>query len=219
MDKYIQYTSYGTFGIYNYDNGDGALTLTAVSSIEDTPTVPDTPAWSDVDGKYDVYELVTAPENGDVVVIYNPGNAKALSSADSGYYKAGVEAAVTGENYIASLEKPLTARQINDIKAEVAAAKAEVKKANTGVVENWTQDTRNAILTHIDNAAKAIDCTATANTKGGIDIKDTAGATIVTNDELIKTTGFGAESVVIAGICVLSALCACAFVSKKVRLF
>ncbi|MBE6921866.1 MAG: hypothetical protein E7465_01630 [Ruminococcaceae bacterium] len=102
MDKYIQYTSYGTFGIYNYDNGDGALTLTAVSSTEDTPTVPDTPAWSDVDGKYDVYELVTAPENGDVVVIYNPGNEKLLSSTDSGYYKAGVEAAVSGENFIAS---------------------------------------------------------------------------------------------------------------------
>ena len=62
----------------------------------------DAPAWADVDRKYDVYELVTAPENGDVVAIYNPGNARALSSTDSGYYKAGVEAAVTGENYIAS---------------------------------------------------------------------------------------------------------------------
>ena len=66
------------------------------------PVVPEVPAWNDVDEKYDVYELVTAPANGDTVVLYNPGNAKALSSGDSGYYKAGVDAAVVGEGYIAS---------------------------------------------------------------------------------------------------------------------
>ncbi|MBR3836869.1 MAG: hypothetical protein IKJ74_01875 [Clostridia bacterium] len=124
-----------------------------------------------------------------------------------------------GENYVASLQNPLTPDQISKIKAEVQAAQAEVKKANTGVVSNWSESTRNAILNHIDNAAEAINCNATANAKGGIDVKDATGATIVTNDKLIKTTGFGAESVAIAGICILSALCACAFVSKKVRLF
>ena len=66
------------------------------------PAVPEVPAWDGVDKKYDVYELVTAPANGDTVVLYNSGNAKALSSADSGYYKAGVTAAVVGENYLAS---------------------------------------------------------------------------------------------------------------------
>ncbi|MBR7165957.1 MAG: hypothetical protein IKD18_06730 [Clostridia bacterium] len=124
-----------------------------------------------------------------------------------------------GENYVASLQNPLTPDQIAAIKAEVKAAQAEVKTADTGLASKWSQATRNAILGHIDNAAKVINCNATANAKGGIDVKDATGAIVVTNDKLIKTTGFGAESIAIAGICVLSALCACAFVSKKVRLF
>ena len=66
------------------------------------PVVPEVPGWNDVDKKYDVYELVTAPADGDVVVLYNPGNGKALSSEDAGYYKAGVEASLAGEGYIAS---------------------------------------------------------------------------------------------------------------------
>ena len=73
-----------------------------VNAASDVTKAASTPAWNDVDAKYDVYELVTAPANGDTVVLYNPGNAKALSSEDSGYYKAGVDAAVVGEGYIAS---------------------------------------------------------------------------------------------------------------------
>lgn len=37
MEKYIQYTSYGSFGAYNYENGQGTLTLVAVTPVEDTP--------------------------------------------------------------------------------------------------------------------------------------------------------------------------------------
>ena len=59
------------------------------------------PAWDGVDEKYDVYELVTAPENGDTVVLFNPGNGKALSSENSGYYIAGVEPAAAGEGCLA----------------------------------------------------------------------------------------------------------------------
>ena len=58
--------------------------------------------WAQVDRKYDIYEQITAPENGDTVVIYNPGSGKMLSSADSGYYKAGTDAAAAGEGYLAS---------------------------------------------------------------------------------------------------------------------
>ncbi len=58
--------------------------------------------WADVDTKYSVYEELASLTNGDVVVVYNPGNAKALSSEAAGYYKAGVDAAVVGEGYIAS---------------------------------------------------------------------------------------------------------------------
>lgn len=124
-----------------------------------------------------------------------------------------------GENYVASLQNPLTANQIAKIEAEVKAAKAEVKKAGTGVASAWSKETKAAVLANIDNAAQAINCSAVVNAKGDIEVKDAAGAVIVANDELVKTTGFGAESLVIAGVCILSALCACAFVSKKVRLF
>ena len=60
----------------------------------------DAPAWDGVDMKYDVYELVAVPESGDIVVLYNPGSGKALSSENSGYYKAGIAPAVAGETYL-----------------------------------------------------------------------------------------------------------------------
>ena len=61
----------------------------------------DVPAWDGVDQTYDVYELVTTPENGDTLVLFNPGSGRALSSEKSGYYMAGLEPAVTGEGYLA----------------------------------------------------------------------------------------------------------------------
>ncbi len=123
------------------------------------------------------------------------------------------------ENYIASLSTALTPAQIAEIKAEVEAAKAVVKQTGTGVASKWSKQVKDAILEHVDAAAEAINCSATVNAKGGIDVKDATGAVIVTNDELIKTTGFGVETAVIAGVAVLSVLLACAFVSKKVKLF
>ena len=60
------------------------------------------PAWDAVDEKYDVYQLVTAPKSGDILVLFNPGNGRMLSSADEGYYKAGTAPAVTGGTYLAS---------------------------------------------------------------------------------------------------------------------
>ena len=81
------------------------------------PLVPETPAWNDVDKKYDVYQLITAPAAGDVVVLYNPGFGKALSSESSSYYKAGVDPALVGEGYIASDAKTIgwTVSQENGI--------------------------------------------------------------------------------------------------------
>ena len=59
------------------------------------------PAWDSVDKKYDIYELVTTPKNGDTLVIFNPGSGRALSSEKSGYYQAGILPDVTGEGYLA----------------------------------------------------------------------------------------------------------------------
>ena len=55
--------------------------------------------WKDVAAKYSIYELVDAPQDGDVVLIYNPGNGQALSSTASGYYLAG-DAQTPTDNYI-----------------------------------------------------------------------------------------------------------------------
>ena len=38
--------------------------------------------WKDVDAKYSIYELVDAPQNGDVVLLYNPNSGNALTSID-----------------------------------------------------------------------------------------------------------------------------------------
>ena len=61
----------------------------------------DAPAWDGVDEKYDIYELITAPEKGDIVVLFNPGSGRALSSENFGYYKAGVQPAAAGKGYLA----------------------------------------------------------------------------------------------------------------------
>ena len=55
--------------------------------------------WKDVAAKYSIYELVDAPQAGDVVLLYNPGNGQALSSTASGYYLAG-DAQTPTDNYI-----------------------------------------------------------------------------------------------------------------------
>ena len=38
--------------------------------------------WKDVAAKYSIYELVDAPQDGDVVLIYNPNSGKALTAID-----------------------------------------------------------------------------------------------------------------------------------------
>ena len=38
--------------------------------------------WKDVEAKYSIYELVDAPKDGDIVLIYNPGYGMALTSVD-----------------------------------------------------------------------------------------------------------------------------------------
>ena len=124
-----------------------------------------------------------------------------------------------GENFVASLENALTPDQIAKIEAEVKAAMEEVKKADTGSASKWSKETKAAIVAHIDTAAKELGGSASMNAKGDVDVKDASGAVIVTNDKLVKTTGFGVEGVAIAGFCALTVLCACAFVSKKVELF
>ena len=86
------------FACYGSGSGQKDISIYKLGGVEEEPEVP---AWNDVDKKYSIYEQVAELKNGDVVVLYNPGNGKALSSADSSYYKAGVDATVT-ENYIAS---------------------------------------------------------------------------------------------------------------------
>ena len=38
--------------------------------------------WKDVDAKYSIYELVDAPQDGDIVLLYNPNSGKAVTSID-----------------------------------------------------------------------------------------------------------------------------------------
>jgi len=68
-----------------------------------TPDVPEEPEdpYKDIDAKYSVYELVDAPAAGDTVILFNAGNSKILTSTATSYYRAGVDAAVTG-NLIAT---------------------------------------------------------------------------------------------------------------------
>lgn len=136
-----------------------------------------------------------------------------------GEFALPAEVITQGENYVAALATPLTAPQIQAILAEFEAAKALVKSENTGVAANWSATTRGKILDHINTAAQEVGCTAQASPDGGIVIKNAAGQPVVTNDKLVKKTGFGVEGMVIAGLCTVVALSACAFVSKKVELF
>ena len=38
--------------------------------------------WKDVEAKYSIYELVDAPQDGDVVLLYNPNSGKAVTATD-----------------------------------------------------------------------------------------------------------------------------------------
>ena len=136
-----------------------------------------------------------------------------------GEFSLPADAVTQGENYVASLAAALTPDQITEIRAQVTAAIATVKAENTGDVDKWSENAKAAVLANVDAAAKVVGCTAVADAKGGMDVKDAAGKVVVTNDELVKKTGFEAESMIVVGLCTLTVLCACAFVSKKVELF
>lgn len=136
-----------------------------------------------------------------------------------GHFELPDDVITQGMNYVAALDKELTEAQITEIKTQVDAAIAVVKKEASGDVDKWSTATKDAILEKVDNAAKVVGCSATTDTKGHIVVRDAQGKEVVKNDELIKVTGFGAESVVITGLCTLAVLCAVAFVSKKVELF
>ena len=129
------------------------------------------------------------------------------------------EAIAQGENYIATLENPLTAQQIAMIKEEVQKAVDEVKSQTNGNVQDWDTDTRNEVLNHINGAAGVLDFTVTAGNKGNLTVKDETGKTIVATGNIIKTTGFSAEGLFVSATVIAVLLGATAFVSKKIRLF
>lgn len=144
---------------------------------------------------------------------------KSTIKVADGEFKLPADVVAQGENYVAALDTALTDAQIAAIKAEVDAAIAAVKAEDTGDATAWSDSTRAAILEHVDDAAQVIGCTATADAEGGIVVKDAAGKEIVTNEKLVKTTGFGVAETAVTGAVLLTVLCACAYVSKKVELF
>ncbi len=147
---------------------------------------------------------------------------EALAILDDGT-KDVAGALAQGENYIASLAIPLTDEQINMIKSEVEKAVAAVEKEEAGAsVKEWSSETRNEVLDRIDEAAGVVDCTAVADTKGTVTVKDQKGQTVVVatpNKTVIKPTGLDATGIFVAASAVMTLLCACAFVSKKAQLF
>ena len=53
--------------------------------------------YPDIDKKYSVYEPIAAPEAGDTVLIYNPGNSKVLTSTPlNNYYLTGLDLSAEG---------------------------------------------------------------------------------------------------------------------------
>ena len=57
------------------DSAEATFAYTVKSEVTEKP-------WKDVDAKYSIYELVDAPQNGDVVLLYNPNSGNALTSID-----------------------------------------------------------------------------------------------------------------------------------------
>ena len=57
------------------DSAEATFAYTVKSEVTEKP-------WKDVDAKYSIYELVDAPQNGDIVLLYNPNSGKALTAID-----------------------------------------------------------------------------------------------------------------------------------------
>ncbi|MCI6487890.1 MAG: CehA/McbA family metallohydrolase [Clostridiales bacterium] len=57
------------------DSAEATFAYTVKSEVTEKP-------WKDVDAKYSIYELVDAPQDGDVVLLYNPNSGNALTSID-----------------------------------------------------------------------------------------------------------------------------------------
>lgn len=138
------------------------------------------------------------------------------------------------ENYLCARPNPLTAEQIAQIKNEISAARAKVdaeKAANSqnggsgassGAASNQLSTaTKKEVLEHIDAAAQAVGCKTEVDAKGTLIIKDASTGEVVVknNTNLVKVTGFGFERMAVLGLCALTVLCACFYVSKKSSLF
>ena len=57
------------------DSAEATFAYTVKSEVTEKP-------WKDVDAKYSIYELVDAPQAGDVVLLYNPNSGNALTAID-----------------------------------------------------------------------------------------------------------------------------------------
>ena len=57
------------------DSAEATFAYTVKSEVTEKP-------WKDVDAKYSIYELIDAPQDGDVVLLYNPNSGNALTSID-----------------------------------------------------------------------------------------------------------------------------------------
>ena len=156
-------------------------------------------------------------------------------AVSDGAFRLPEEVLVQGENWLMQQDFQLTAEQIAIIKAEFVAAQNVVRDADTGKPINWTQAQKDAVLSHIDNAAQQVGLRAGG--KSGIrrneyaseHLSDAAGIyiydasdpskIIMQNNYLIQDTGVSAEGLMIAGVSMIALLGTCVIVSKKAELF
>lgn len=156
-------------------------------------------------------------------------------AVSDGAFRLPEEVLVQGENWLMQQDFQLTAEQIAIIKAEFVAAQNVVREANTGKPVNWTQAQKDAVLLHIDNAAKQVGLRAGGKSgirrneyasehltdAAGIYIYDASDPSkiIMQNNYLIQDTGVSAEGLIIAGVSMIALLGTCVIVSKKAELF
>ena len=156
-------------------------------------------------------------------------------AVSDGSFRLPEEVIVQGENWLMQQDFEVTAEQIAIIKAEFVAAQGVVKTADTGKPIKWTAAEKDAVLLHIDNAAKQVGLRAggksgiarnqysaeSLSDAAGIFIYDAADPSkiIMQNNYLIGNTGVGAESMIIAGVSAIVLLGTCVIVSKKAELF
>ena len=126
---------------------------------------------------------LTTKEKGIFALLRSP------VEVSDGRYRLPEEAVQTGENYLSSLETPLTDIQIFAIMDYASKAINVISTSGTGDLTKWPEGSKNSFLENIDGIAQQLGLRARRTNNGAIEIYEPGTGTVITRQDRLVLMG------------------------------